>query len=48
MGSNKKQKQKAKKEQPAKNQEKPQTKKTSDTPTEGIPDVDFKKFLGCG
>ncbi|WP_422361385.1 hypothetical protein [Reichenbachiella sp.] len=41
-------KQKTKKKEKKKVSQKPKTKTTPDTPQEGIPDVDFKRFLGCG
>ncbi|WP_456460455.1 hypothetical protein [Reichenbachiella sp.] len=38
----------SKKERKGTASKEPKTKTTPDTPQKGIPDVDFKKFLGCG
>jgi len=46
--TNNKPKEKAKKGEEKKKSEMSKTKKTSEDPSKGIPDVDFKKFLGCG
>ncbi|WP_420582357.1 hypothetical protein [Reichenbachiella sp.] len=46
--TNKKPKPKSKKGKSEEKSPDPKTKTTPDTPQEGIPDVDFKRFLGCG
>ena len=46
--SKNKPKKKSKKKEESGQSAKPEKKTTPEVPGDGIPDVDFKKFLGCG